>query len=109
VGGAWRYSRAATFLTMYKLQKLLIEQWCRATVNDAVKLFHKARVHPDNEVETLEQIAIRCANSAFAHVAATIIGDRNATAERYGELCYARFKREIAKVVTDPQRKKYVC
>ncbi len=76
-----------------------------ATVSDAVKLFHKARVHEDNEAVPLETIAIRCANTAFAHVAETIVGDRDATAKRYGELCYARFKREIMKVVTAASEK----
>jgi hypothetical protein len=94
---------------MYKLQTTLIEQWCRATVNDAVRLFHQARVHPDNEAESLETIAIRCAISAFEYVAPTIVGDRNTTAKRYGELCFARFKREIQKVITEPEKEEYVC
>jgi len=93
---------------MYKLQKTLIEKWCLATVNDAVRLFHKARTHPDNEAEPLEQVAIRCANSAFEHVSQTIIGDRNTTAKRYGELCFARFKREIQKVIVEPEIKEVV-
>lgn len=80
-----------------------------ATVSDAVRLFHKARVHPDNESVPLEQIAIRCANSAFEHVSETIVGDRDATAKRYGELCFARFKREIEKVITEPEVEEYVC
>ena len=74
-----------------------------ATVNDAVHLFHLARIHPDNEHVPLETIAIRCANSAFEHVSETIVGDRDATAKRYGELCYARFRRVIAEVVTEPE------
>lgn len=86
---------------MYKLQKPLIEQWCKATVNDAVRMFHFARIQPENEAEPLEQIAIRCANSAFQHVAETIVGDRDTVAKRYGELCYARFKREIPKVLME--------
>lgn len=86
-------------------QKALVEKWCLATVKDAVNLFRKARIHPDNEHETLETIAIRCANSAFAHVAETIVGDKNATAKRYGELCYSRFRREIQNVVTAPEEK----
>lgn len=81
----------------------LAEEWCLATVKDAVRLFNEARVHPDNEHVPLETIAIRCANSAFAHVAATIVGEPNATAKRYGELCYSRFKREIQKAVTEPE------
>jgi hypothetical protein len=89
---------------MFPGQKHLVEKWCLATVNDAVRLFNQARVHPDNEAELLEDIAIRCANSAFAHVAATIVGDKNTTAKRYGELCYARFRREIQKVVTEPEK-----
>lgn len=87
----------------HALTKTLREKWCLATVSDAVKLFHRARIHPDNEHVPLETIAIRCANSAFAHVAATIVGNRDDTARRYGELCYARFKREIAKVVVEPE------
>jgi len=84
-------------------EKALVEKWCLATVGDAVLLFHKARVHPDNEPVPLEEIAVRCANSAFEHVAATIVGNKDATAKRYGELCYARFRREIQKVVTQPE------
>lgn len=94
---------------MSHFQKALVEKWCLATVGDAVRLFHKARVHPDNEAEPLEQIAIRCANSAFEHVAETIVGPRDATAKRYGELCYARFKREIQRVVTEPEVEEMVC
>lgn len=70
-------------------------------MEDAVRMFHFARVQPENEAEPLEQIAIRCANSAFQHVAESIIGDRNSTAKRYGELCFARFKREIPKVLME--------
>ena len=66
-------------------------------------MFHEARVHPDNEAVPLETIAVRCANSAFEIVSETIVGDKDATAKRYGELCYARFKREIQKVVTEPE------
>lgn len=88
---------------MGHIQRVLVEKWCLATVADAVKLFHQARVHPDNEHVPLETIAVRCANSAFEYVAATIVGNRDATAKRYGELCYARFKQEIAKVVTEPE------
>lgn len=87
----------------HHLTKTLVEKWCLATVSDAIRLFHQARQHPDNEHVPLEQIAIRCANSAFEHVSETIVGDRNATAKRYGELCYARFRREIAKIVTEPE------
>lgn len=72
-------------------------------MKDAVKLFHEARQHPDNQAEPLEQIAVRCANSAFERVSPTIIGDKNTTAKRYGELCYSRFKREIARVITEPE------
>lgn len=86
-----------------RLQKTLQEKWCLATVNDAVRLFHEARVHPDNEHVPLEQLAIRCANTAFEYVAETIVGDKNETAKRYGELCYSRFKREIQHVVTEPE------
>ena len=92
------------------LTKTLREKWCLATVNDAVKLFHCARIHPDNEHVPLETIAVRCANSAFQHVSETIVGNRDDTAKRYGELCYARFKREIAKVVTAPEpEEEFVC
>jgi hypothetical protein len=94
---------------MNTIQKTLVEKWCLATVKDAVNLFHQARQHPDNEPESLEMIAIRCANSAFAHVANTIVGDKDATAKRYGELCYARFKREIQMVVTEPEVEEMVC
>jgi hypothetical protein len=94
---------------MYHLQRTLVEKWCLTTVNDAVRLFHQARLHPDNEPEPLEKIAVRCANSAFQAVAETIVGDRDQTAKRYGELCYVRFKREIQKVVTEPEVKEYAC
>jgi len=86
----------------HHLEKTLIEKWCLATVGDAVRLWNVARLHPENEHVPLETIAIRCANSAFAHVAATIVGDKNATATRYGELCYSRFKREIQNVICTP-------
>lgn len=69
-------------------------------MDDAINMFHFARIQPENDTEPLETIAIRCANSAFQHVAETIIGDRDSTAKRYGELCYARFTREIQKVIT---------
>lgn len=88
---------------MYVGQKALVEKWCLATVADAVRLFHRARRHEDNEATPLETIAVRCANSAFESVAETIIGDRDKTAKRYGELCYARFRREIQAVVTEPE------
>jgi transposase len=88
----------------YKLQSGLIEQWCRATVNDAVKLFHRARLHPDNETVPLEEIAVRCARSALDSVSETMIGGRDATTKRYLKLCYSRFQREIANVVTAPTR-----
>lgn len=91
------------------LQKALVEKWCVATVSDAVRLFHRARIHPDNEAESLETIAVRCANSAFEHAAQTIVGDRDATAKGYGELCYSRFRREIQNVVTAPEVKEMVC
>ena len=94
---------------MYKLQKTLVEKWCLATVNDAVKLFHKARVHPDNEAIPLEEIAIRCSRSALENVSSIMVGDKDSTTKRYLELCYARFKREIAKVVTEPEKEEYVC
>lgn len=93
---------------MYKLQKSLVDQWCKATVNDAVRMFHFARIQPENEATPLEQIAIRCANSAFEYVAPTIIGDKDSTAKRYGELCYARFSRLIPKVLTEPTQKEVV-
>lgn len=86
---------------MHHLSKTLAEKWCLATVNDAVQMFHKARKHPDNEAEELAIIAKRCANSAFQNVARYIVGDRDSTAKRYGELCYARFKREIEKVIME--------
>jgi hypothetical protein len=79
--------------------KTLREKWCQATVADAVKLFHEARRHPDNEAELLEDIARRCANSAFQYVAETIVGDKELTAKRYGEMCYERFRKEIQQVV----------
>lgn len=72
-------------------------------------MFHAARLHPDNESVPLETIAIRCANSAFAYVAETIVGDKNATARRYGEMCYRRFQREIQNVVTEPEVEEMVC
>lgn len=100
--------RPASFLFM-KTRNILVEQWCKATVNDAVRLFHRARIHPDNEAEPLETIAVRCANSAFEHVAQTIVGDRDTTAKRYGELCYSRFKREIQNVVIEPEVEEMVC
>lgn len=93
----------------HHLTKTFVEKWCLATVSDAVRLFHQARQHPDNESVLLETIAVRCANSAFDHVSKTIIGDRDKTAKRYGELCYARFKREIQRVVTEPETEEYVC
>jgi len=93
----------------HHLSKTLAEKWCLATVNDAVRLFHVARLDPWNEPVPLETIAIRCANTAFAHVAATIVGDRDKTAKRYGELCYSRFQREIANVVTEPKEVEAVC
>jgi hypothetical protein len=94
----------------HHLTKPLREKWCIATVADAVKLFNTARIHPDNESVPLETIAIRCANTAFAHVAATIVGDKDATAKRYGELCYARFKREVMKVITaKSEKEEMVC
>jgi len=88
----------------HHLTRTLAEKWCLATVADAVRLFHVARLDPWNESVPLETIAIRCVNSAFEHVAATIVGDRNATAKRYGELCYSRFQREIQNVVTEPEQ-----
>lgn len=97
------------FNLMYPGQKSLVEKWCLATVADAVKLFHKARIHPDNEHVPLETIAIRCANSAFESVSDLIVGDRDATAKRYGELCYSRFNRVIKDVVTEPEVEKMVC
>lgn len=93
----------------HRFQKHLVEKWCLATVGDAVKMFHVARKHPDNEHVPLETIAIRCANTAFAHVAATIIGDRDATARRYGELCYSRFRQEIRAVLTETEPIEHVC
>lgn len=99
-------SGVVTFCFMYPTQKLLIDQWCKATVEDAIRLFHFARLQPENKTESLEQIAIRCANSAFQHVAETIIGDRDSTAKRYGELCFARFKREVPKVLMEIPTKK---
>lgn len=77
-------------------------------MNDAVRMFHFARIQPENEATPLEQIAVRCANTAFQHVAETIIGDRDSTAKRYGELCYARFRREIPKVLMEIPTKKEV-
>lgn len=100
---------AVHVLKCMNLEKTLVEKWCLATVADAVRLFHQARQHPDNEPEPLETIAVRCANSAFQHVSATIVGDRDKTAKRYGELCYSRFKREIQKVVTEPEVEEMVC
>lgn len=93
---------------MYPGTKVLIEKWCLATVGDAIRLFNKARIHPDNEHVPLETIAIRCANSAFENVSDLIVGDRDSTAKRYGELCYARFKREIQNVVTRPEKAEIV-
>lgn len=93
---------------MYPTQKLLVDQWCKATVDDAVRMFHFARIQPDNEAEPLEKIAVRCANSAFQHVAPTIIGDRDATAKRYGELCYERFRREIPRVIVASEVKEEI-
>jgi len=87
---------------MNHFTKALAEKWCLATVNDAVRLFHAARLHHDNEHIPLETIATRCANSAFQYVAETIVGDKDITAKRYGELCYARFRREIQAVITEP-------
>lgn len=95
---------------MHHLSKTLVEKWCLATVNDAVRMFHNARVHPDNEAEELANIAKRCANSAFQDVAQYIVGDRDSTAKRYGELCYARFKREIEKVILEKTKvEEFVC
>ena len=91
------------------MQKTLVEQWCKATVKDAVELFHKARTHPDNEAEPLEVLAILCANSAFERVSQTIVGDRNTTAKRYGELCYARFTRLIPQIVSEHEPNDYEC
>lgn len=71
-------------------------------------MFHFARVQTVNAPEPLEAIAIRCANSAFQHVAQTIVGNRDTTAKRYGELCYSRFKREIQNVVTVPEIKEVI-
>lgn len=94
----------------HSLTRTLREKWCFATVEDAVKLFHKARTHPGNAHVPLETIAVRCANSAFEYVSATIVGNKNDTAKRYGELCYARFKREIERVVTEPApEEEFVC
>lgn len=93
---------------MYPMQKTLVEQWCKATVDDAVRLFHFARIQSENEAEPLEVIATRCANSAFQHVAETIIGDKDSTAKRYGEMCYARFTREIPRVITAAKVKEVV-
>jgi hypothetical protein len=93
----------------HRFTKTLREKWCMATVNDAVKLWNRARVHPDNEAVPLETIATRCANTAFAHVAETVVGDKDATAKRYGELCYARFKREIMKALTEVGQEEFVC
>ena len=97
------FSSVTSKLMDHHLTKTLVEKWCLATVADAVQLFEKARVHPDNESVPLEVIAVRCANTAFAHVAETIVGDRDETAKRYGQLCYSRFQREIQKVVTMPE------
>jgi hypothetical protein len=94
---------------MYRFQKALVEKWCLATVSDAVQMFHKARVHPDNATEPLAVIARRCANTAFQNVAETIIGDRDETAKRYGQLCYSRFQREIQKAVTETTVEEMVC
>jgi len=94
---------------MHRFEKQLVEKWCLATVADAVKLFHQARVHPDNEPVPLEVIAQRCANSALQYVAETIVGDKDATAKRYSEMCYSRFRREIQNVVTLPEVEEMVC
>jgi hypothetical protein len=93
---------------MYSNQKVLIDQWCKATVEDAVRLFHFARIQPVNETEPLEKLAVKCANSAFQHVAETIIGDKDSTAKRYGELCYERFKREIPRVIVAAEVKEVI-
>jgi hypothetical protein len=91
-----------TNLMNHRFTNTLVEKWCLATVADAVYLFHRARLHPDNIAVPLEEIAVRCARSALDSVSETIIGSKDATTKRYLQLCYSRLQREIANVVTQP-------
>jgi hypothetical protein len=77
--------------------------WCAQTLTLAVELFHQARVHPDNEAEELSTLAVGCANSAFQARAHLIMGEKDATAKAYGQVCYDRFRDEIQSVVTEPE------
>lgn len=83
----------------------LRERWCRATLSDALDLFHLARVHPDNEAEALETIAVRCCNTAFQDRAHLIVGGREDAAKMFGEMAMEKFKDEILKLVTAPTEK----
>lgn len=77
--------------------------WLSVTVDEAVKMFHRARKHPDNEGVELAVIAIRCCNTAFQDRSRLICGDKEATARAFAQMAYERMNAEIMKVLTEPE------
>lgn len=83
--------------------------WCVLRLAEAVKLFHEARVHLDNQHIELEVLARQCANTVFQENAGSIVGDKEACARQFMRMCGARFEDEIERVILESTVEEMVC
>ena len=71
-------------------------------LNEAVRWFHDARKHPENEGKELSVLARECANGAFQnHALAIPVQRREIVARKFMEACAERFSYEVPKAAAD--------
>jgi hypothetical protein len=85
------------------VETLIRDAWCKATLTEAVAMWHRQRAAPENEHIELAQLAVDCAWYMFHRRGHRIVGDVEACAKRYAELAYDRFQDECRAVIMEPE------
>jgi hypothetical protein len=78
-------------------------------LDEAVRWFKEARIHPDNEGRDLYELARECANGSFKSLAWMIPESRREiVARKFMDGCRARFAVEVPKALSDTREPELV-
>jgi hypothetical protein len=87
-----------------KLDKAMDKALIAVMLREAIKWFHEARRHPENEDKELYSLARECANGAFKNHALMIaIPRREIVARKFMEACQKAFAFEVPKAAAEKE------
>ncbi len=75
------------------------QAWITKVYAETVSLFHETRENPEEAEIPLADLARKCANTAFAENADTIVGDREITAREFMRYCREHIGEEVMKAI----------